>query len=632
MKKMRSPRSNVRKAHSGRAKADSPPGGGAKRQWALALLLVAITFAVYSPVLKYPFVNYDDVDYVTENPWVQQGLTVAMLRWAMTSTSQGNWHPLTWISHALDCQLFVLDPAGHHFTSLLLHVANVMLLFLLLNLATGKGWRSLLVAALFALHPINVESVAWIAERKTVLSMFFFLLTLAAYGLYARKPRIGFYLVVFVLFLFAQAAKPMVVTLPFILLLTDFWPLQRVEHWLPPSRVFPVPQFSLRHLITEKLPLLALSAASSAVTIVAQRPALKTMQAAPFRYRVTNAIFSYVMYLWKAFWPLHLSIFYAPQGGRLQAWQIALSLAFLGIVSALVWKTRSRQYLWIGWLWFLGTLVPMIGLVQVGEQGMADRYAYLPFLGIFIMVTWGVADWCAERKIGARVQVVAAAAVLLVLSILTSRQVHTWESSFALWTHSLQVTSDNYVAEDFVGTTLLENAFNATGESCADQALVHFENAVRINPQDALGHLNVGFCRQTRGRLREAIVEYEIAMQSARNKYLKSRAYINLGAAYDELGDFKTAREYFNRGLQIYPRQPEILHALAKLDAEEKIVELSESAVSHPTSEVYLQLGQLQQEVGRIAEARASYQRALHLDPEMSEARSLLKNLETVNP
>lgn len=602
------------------------------RSWVLVLLLAAITFTVYSPVLKYPFVNYDDVDYVAENSHVQQGITLTMLRWAVTSTEQANWHPLTWISHALDCQLFGLDPAGHHFTSLLLHAANTVLLFLLLMQVTGRYWRSLMVAALFALHPINIESVAWVAERKTVLCMFFFLLTLAAYGWYARKPGVARYLLISILFALALAAKPMAVTLPFVLLLTDFWPLQRVEHWLPPSRVFPLPQFSKRRLIAEKLPLLALSAASSVVTIVAQHPAMKTVEAVPFGQRLANAIFSYGMYVWKAFWPAHLGVFYAPQGACLQIWQIALSLAFLGSVSALVWRVRSRAYLLMGWLWFLGTLVPMIGLVQVGEQGMADRYAYLPFLGLFTMVTWGSADLAAHKRVNVRVEFAACGAILVGLSVLTWRQIHTWESSFALWSHSLQVTSDNYVAEDFVGTTLLQEAFKITGESCADQALFHFQNAVRLNPHDTLGHLNVGFCEQVRGRMREAVAEYEIALQSARTKYLKSRADINLGAAYDELGGFEKARAYFEQGLQLYPRSSEILQALAKLDVEKKVIELSRSAEAHPTATVLLQIGQLQQELRRIPQARESYQRALRLDPELSQARRALNDLEKAEP
>jgi Tfp pilus assembly protein PilF len=631
MGKTKPPRYRTRK-NAVRSTPDSPSTGSAKRTWAAALILAAVTFAVYSPVLRFPFVNYDDVDYVTENSHVQQGLTLDTLSWALTSTAQANWHPLTWVSHALDCQLFGLDPEGHHFTSLLLHAANAVLLFLLLRRATGKPRRSLVVAALFALHPINVESVAWVAERKTVLSMFFILLTLAAYGWYARRPRIAVYLFSSVMFVLALAAKPMAVTLPFVLLLLDFWPLQRVEHGLPPSLVFPVPQFSVRHLMMEKLPFLALSAASSAVTLVAQHPAMKTMAAVPFGGRVANAIFSYGMYVWKAFWPARLSVFYAPQGERLHAWQIALCLVFLGTVTAFAWRARLRGYPLVGWLWFLGTLVPMLGLVQVGEQGMADRYAYLPFLGIFLVVIWASADLCADKKINVRAQRAVSGAALLVLSFLTWRQIHTWESSFALWSHSLQVTGDNYVAEDFVGTTLLEDAFKATGESCADQALVHFQNAVRINPQDALGHLNVGFCRQARGRLRDAVAEYQIALQWARNRYVKSRAYINLGGAYDELGDLQTAGDYFNQALRIFPHDADILQALAKLEVEKRIEELSRAASAHPTAPAYLQLAQLQQEVGHLPEARASYERALRLDPKMAEARSALKSLEPASP
>ena len=475
-----------------------------KRAWIFALLLAVITFAVYSPVLKYPFVNYDDVDYVSENAHVQHGLSLETLNWAITSTQQANWHPLTWLSHALDCDLFGLNAGGHHFTSLLLHAANAVLVLLLLMRVTGAFWRSLLVAALFALHPMNVESVAWVAERKTVLSMFFFLLTLGAYGWYARRPGAGRYMVVFVLFALALTAKPMVVTLPFLLVLMDVWPLCRVQGGFlqvqAAAGTFTVPQLSLRILLWEKLPLLALSAASSVITMVAQRPALKTMDAIQFGQRAANAVFSYAMYIWKAFWPVGLSVFYAPQGGRLSAWQIAFCILFLAALSALVWKLRARGYPLVGWLWFLGTLVPMIGLVQVGEQGMADRYAYLPLIGIFVIVVWLSADVCGETKISRFVPLAASAAVLLALSILTWGQVHTWQSTFSLWSHSLEITPENYVAEDSIGTILLDEGLKTTGDKCADQALLHFQNAVRIYPQDSLGRLNVGFCQRPEER------------------------------------------------------------------------------------------------------------------------------------
>lgn len=549
----------------------SPPPRDQRRVWQLSLLLAAATFAVYFPVLKHPFVNYDDVDYVTENSRVQQGVTGDTLLWAFTSMQQGNWHPLTWLSHALDCELFGLEPGGHHFTSLLLQALNAVLVFLLLQQVTGKMWRSLLVAVLFALHPINVESVAWVAERKSTLSMFLFLLTLAAYGWYTRKPKLGPYLAVFGLFAMALAAKPMVVTLPFVLLLIDVWPLRRVENQLPPSKEFPVPQFHLKRLLLEKVPLLALSAASCAVTLMAQRPAMKSMEAFPAEERLSNATFSYAMYLWKAIWPLHLGVFYSPARNRLAGWQIALSLAFLAVVAILAWRGRARPYLAIGWLWFLGTLVPMIGLVQVGEQGMADRYAYLPFLGIFAAAVWGISDLAASRNIRWRWKALGACSLLIILSILTRRQLRTWESSYALWSHSLEITRDNYVAEDFVGTTLMEKDFNANGQICADEALVHFENAIRINPEDSIGQLNVGFCWQAHGRVQDAIEKYQLALQSSRTRYLKSRANINLATAYEELGNLAAARDHYHQALGFDPRNREIRKSLDRLETAERI-------------------------------------------------------------
>ncbi len=609
------------------------------RTWVLSLVLAAVlaaaTFATYYPSLKHPFVNYDDVDYVVENPRVHQGLTLETVDWALTSTDQDNWHPLTWLSHALDYDLFGLDASGHHFTSLLFHAANSVLLFFLLLWVTGTQWPSFFVAALFALHPLNVESVAWVAERKTVLSMFFLLLTLTSYARYAKKTGWARFLLVCALFAAALAAKPMVVTVPFLLLLWDIWPLQRVSFRdvLLPSSAFPVPQFPPRRLIMEKLPLFALSAASCGITLLAQRSAMKPTALIPFSARVVNAGFSYCMYLWKAFWPLRLGVFYAPQGSRLPAWQMALTMAFLAGVSALVWRKRSRLYLLIGWLWFLGTLVPMIGLVQVGEQGMADRYAYLPLIGIFIMLVWGLDDLASACTIvWQRAVIAVGCAVLLLLAWQTRRQLRSWESSYALWSHSLAITPENYVAEDFVGSTLLEAGYKANGQRCTDEALAHFQNAVRINPLDTLGHVNIGFCRQAQGRLPEAIEEYKAGVQSARNQFLRSRALLNLGSAYQESNDFAASRQAYNQALQIYPHDPDILNGVAKLDAWEKIAELTRSAAQHPDAVTYFQLGQLQAEMGRVDEARKSFQGALSLEPKFSQAQTALHELDNPHP
>jgi len=606
-------------------------------RWALCLLLVIVVFAVYLPALRHPFVIYDDADYVSQNLQVQQGLTLETFRWALTSMQFSNWHPLTWMSHALDCELFGLDAGGHHFTSLLLHAFDAVILFLLLSRITGKIGRSLMVAALFALHPVNVESVAWVAERKTVLSMLFLLLALWAYLWYVRKPDIGRHGCVDALFALALAAKPMAVTFPFILLLLDYWPLQRIKDWQSPSERFPLPQFAPLRLLREKLPLFALSAASCTVTVIAQhRVAVQTMEAFPLSDRVVNALFSYVMYLWKAVWPVHLSVFYASQGSRLAIWQAALCLAFLAAISILAWlQRRSRPYFLFGWLWFLGTLVPMIGIVQVGDQGMADRYAYLPYVGIFIAAVWGLADLAQTIRIEPRWSVAAACTVLLVLSFLTRRQLQTWESSQALFTHSLQVTPDNYVAEDIVGTALLEEAFRATGQKCVTEARLHFENAVRINPEDTLGHIDLGFCRETQGNLQAALQEYQTALQGTHSKFLKKRALINRGGVNRALRQFNLARNSYKECLKVDPGDEDALKGLARVDKEEKmpsleetITALSRAAAEHPDARLYFQLGNLLRAAGRVPEALSSYQRAVSLDPNLAEARVALEELD----
>jgi hypothetical protein len=598
----------------------------------LAAFLAVITLAAYYPVLSHPFVNYDDAEYVTENPHVQQGLTFSTFAWAITSTEHSNWHPATWLSHALDSDLFGMDPAGHHFTSALFHALNAVILFLLLTRATGMIWRSFLVAAIFALHPINVESVAWVAERKTVLCMFFFLLTLAAYGWYTRKPTVLRYLTAVIAYVFALAAKPMAVTLPSALFLLDYWPLHRIAGVSDARSPTDAPQLPWRTLIVEKLPLMALSAVSCVITMVVQRPAEKSAIAVPFSARLVNAIFSYGMYLWKAVYPLRLGVFYAPHGLQSGIWQVALSLSVLVLITVSVWIAHRTGYLLTGWFWYLGTLVPMIGLVQVGEQGMADRYAYLPLLGILVMTVWGLADlteddsrfWFCSPWFKTAVSFTA----LLVLALLTRRQLKTWESSFAMWSHSLEISSENYVAEDFVGTTLLEEAFQKTGQSCSDEAMTHFKKAVRINPQDTVGHLNIGYCEQTQAHLQEAAQEYQIALSSAPNRYLKIRAYLNLGAVYDSLGDFATSRQYFNEGLRVRSNDPELRAGLAKTEADEKIEELSRLASTRPTPQVYWQLGRLQREVGRQEDARISFQRALKLNPAFLEAQTELNDLD----
>ena len=370
-----------------------------QRKLVLGLLLVLVTLALYNPVSRNGFVSFDDDRYVTENPHVHAGLHWSTAAWAFTSIDQANWHPLTWLSHALDCQLFGLNPIGHHYTNLLLHATNSLLLFMILQWFTGYTGRSLMVAALFAVHPLNVEPVAWVAERKNLLCMFFFLLALAAYGRYVRKPGIVRYLVVALFFAMGLMSKPMVITMPFVLLLLDYWPLRRFgAPQSPADNPWP-----LWKLFLEKLPLLALSVGSAIITMIAQRAngAILMSAAHDPLLRLKNVILCYSLYIAKTIWPSHLAVLY-PYPHTLPFWEVAASAVFLITVTSVVIKCREHRYLAVGWFWYLGTMVPMIGLIQVGNQSMADRYAYLPVIGIFIMVVWAAAEWADARQFSNR--------------------------------------------------------------------------------------------------------------------------------------------------------------------------------------------------------------------------------------
>ncbi|HKI25595.1 MAG TPA: tetratricopeptide repeat protein [Candidatus Sulfotelmatobacter sp.] len=592
----------------------------------ICVLLAIATFAVYFRATQNPFVNYDDQGYVVENAHVQQGLTRDTVRWALTSTYATNWHPLTWLSHALDCQLFGLNAPGHHLTSVLLHVLNTLLIFLLLSRATGARLRSLAVAALFGLHPINVESVAWIAERKNVLCMFFILLTLAAYGWYARRPRVDRYLAVAGLFVLALAAKPMAVTLPFALLLVDFWPLQRVNS-LQPAEAFPVPQASLWRLALERIPLVLLSAASSVITMIAQKAAVATNESVALPVRLVNAVYAYTMYVVKAFFPVRLASFYPYEGYRLSDARLLLCVVFLVCVTFWAWRKRALMYLPAGWLWFLGTLVPMIGVVQVGDQAMADRYAYLPLLGIFVMVVWGVGDVVEKRKLDLRIWVGATAAIVVALSIGTWRQIGFWNSSRDLWFHALAVTKDNYMAEDYAGSALLADHFEATGERRLEEAAVHFQNAVRINPNDAISHLNLGADEHERGLYRKAIQQYRAVLALTQDQHLDVKALSDLGAASQQLGDYAAASEYYHQARQLEPDNDTIFMNIGRLGMMERMQELSAETSAKPTPQGYLELGQLQQAVGLALDARRSFEAAIKLNPKFAEARKALEGL-----
>jgi tetratricopeptide (TPR) repeat protein len=596
-------------------------------KFGLCLFLAVATFAVYYRATLNPFVNSDDQAYVLENTEVQQGLTAATVKWAFSSSYASNWHPLTWLSHALDCQLFGLNPAGHHFSSLVLHILNALLLFLILARATGAPVRSFFVAALFALHPINVESVAWVAERKNLLSMFFLLLSLGSYGWYARRPSIARYLVSFLLFACALAAKPMVVTLPFLLLLIDFWPLQRVLGAAPPSSALALPQLPFHRLVLEKIPLLFLSACSSLLTLAAQSSVISSNARLPLPARLANAVYAYSMYIVRTFWPTRLASFYPYEGLRLATWQVLLFFLFLIGTTVWVWRERARLYLPVGWFWFLGSLVPMIGLVQVGDQAMADRYAYLPFVGIFCILVWGAFDLAQNRKLNLRTLGAVAGLALAVLSFMTWRQVGVWKSSYDLWSHALEVTTDNYMAENYVGTAELVQTFEATGQRYSAEALLHFQNAVRINPADPISHLNLGADLHEHGHLPEAIEQYKAVLQLTRDPHLLEKSLLDLGAAEQQLGHFSEGREYDLQVLKMDPSNEIALDNLGKLAMEEQIQQLAHKASTAPSATAYFQLGELQQGAQHIPEALASYHQALELDPKFQEARRALEAL-----
>ena len=517
---------------------------GTRREGFIYAALLLFTAAVYWPVVHCRFLNLDDWIYVTANPYVQHGLTANGIAWAFRTTTSYNWHPITWLSHMLDCQLFGLNPAAHHLVNVVFHAANTLLLFHLLKRMTREVWPSAIVAALFALHPLHVESVAWIAERKDVLSTFFGLLTIWAYIQYARgradllvgqdarqraptgqvgpagivlkSPGAGWYVLALLFFALGLMSKPMLVTWPFVLLLLDYWPLERLRLSKPedanteataskPSTFNLQPSTFLR-LVLEKLPFLVLSIASSVVTVYAQRAggSVMDLNRMDFWARLDNALVSYVRYLAKAVWPQHLAAYY-PIHVDWPYWQVLGSAALLAAITAPVLRQwRRRPYLAFGWLWFLGTLVPVIGLVQVGGQAMADRYMYIPSIGLFVMVVWGAKELAARLGIS-RMGTGGVAAAALAGVTVTAVQLRYWRNSETLFRHALDVTSNNMMAEFLLGDALIK-------ERKAAEGLVHLERVVQLFPDYAPAQSKIADVLAMHGRIREAIEHYHAVL------------------------------------------------------------------------------------------------------------------------
>lgn len=585
----------------------------------LSLLLVVFTLAIYNRATHLSFVNFDDDRYVTENPHVLAGLNWDTVKWALTSTGEANWHPLTWMSHALDCQWFRLNPAGHHITSILLHTTSAVLLFLLLWRATRRLWASFFVAMVFALHPINVESVVWIAERKNVLSTMFFLLTLGAYGWYTQKPDWKRYFAVVALFACALASKPMVVTLPLVLLLLDYWPLCRIRGWSEIRELAPS-QTGAGKLVVEKLPLVALSAASAVITMYAQRAAGAIPASTfPLAARVKNALYSYALYAWKGIWPAKLAPLYPHPGYSLPIWKVILALLFLVATSALVVKFRSRRYLLVGWLWFLGTLVPVIGVVQMGNQAMADRYAYIPLIGLFVMIAWGTADIAEHTKPVFPWKIVAGACVLTALSLLTWRQISYWRSNLDLWGHTLEVTSNNFVAEDQFGGALIE-----VGR--IDEAYPHFVRAAQLQPADPVSHTNIGYYLYQHGRPAEAVPHFRLSLRLTTDARVLATTYANLGWAYCDLGDYAKSHASFDRSIQLNPNRANTWLGMGLLteresNLQEAIRDFALSVQIQPSAQGFVGLGRTLAQTGHSAQALAAYELALKISPDLAEAQ-----------
>ncbi len=586
-----------------------------KRRAVLSLLLTLLTLLAYNPAAHNDFVSFDDPAYVTGNQHIRAGLTWDTVKWAFHSTEHANWHPLTWLSHALDYQLFHLKPVGHHYMSVLMHAISAVLLFLFLEAATGLAWRSVVVAALFAVHPINVESVAWVSERKSVLCMLFFALTLLAYRWYAQNPNVKRYGLVALLFALGLMSKPMAITLPFVLLLLDYWPLRRAwpagvapdvqggRAWTPAPTQTP-----WTRLVVEKLPLLALSAASAVITMVVQKAGGAIRGEYPFWARLLNAIVSYARYIEKAIWPSHLAAFYPHPDHPLPAWQVTISALFLVSITVAVLTLRRNRYLAVGWFWYLGTLVPVIGLVQVGEQGMADRYAYIPLIGLFIAAVWGIGDWARAKRVPALYLGLAAAVAILGFPAITQTQIGYWKNSAALWSHTLAVTERNYVAHDSMGAELIK-------EGKIQEAMAQFQAAAAINPSDAFSQLDLGVCEKQQGNIKAAVERYETALRISADPSLRATALGNLGSIYRSAGDYAHARENYNSALRLQPDNKFSLIGLGLIaqktgDLVHAVDYYSQAVKAEPSDSEYLLLAQALAKAGRAKEAQAAYGQA----------------------
>ncbi len=517
----------------------------------ICLFLISTTLIVYWQTDKHEFINYDDPGYVYDNPHIIGGLSFENFRWALGATKMSNWHPLTWFSHMVDCQLYGLNPKGHHLTNVFLHVINTVLLFFLLQLMTGALYPSALVAALFALHPLHVESVAWVSERKDLLSTFFFLLSLLAYSGYADKLRLSRYLLALFAFSLGLLCKPMIVTLPFVMLLMDFWPLYRIRLDYSRNRNNLVHD-KLYHkewptllIVLEKVPFFILSALSSVITYYVQQKggSVALFNEYSFSSRIANALVAYEKYISKMLWPDKLAFIY-PLHVQLPKLQVAGSIFLLLFITILLlWEARSYPFLIVGWLWFLGTLIPVIGLVQVGVQAMADRYTYLPLIGLFIIIAWGVPELFKGWRYRGIILSISATICLACFATVTYLHLAHWKNSITLFRYTLSITNDNFTVHNNLGVALAE-------QGQIGEAINEYAKAVAIKPNFSEAHYNWGVDLDDLGKVEEAIVHYSEALRINNNN---ANAHCNLGIDLIKLGKINTAISHLSQAVQIDP-------------------------------------------------------------------------------
>ena len=561
----------------------------------ICIFLVVSILAVYWQVQDHEFINYDDDSYITENEHVQLGLTGESIVWTFTTPYASNWHPMTWLSHMLDYELYGDHPRGHLLTNVLLHITNTLLLFMVLLRLTGAIWQSAFVAVLFALHPLNVGSVAWAAERKNVLSTFFWLLTMWVYISYVNNPSIKKYLWLALFFALGLMSKPMLVTLPFVLLLLDYWPLRR---WNIQNTNGSIEQTTnsvpLSRLILEKIPLLLLVIGSIITTLIAQQMsgAVKSLDVFSLKERFINALISYLSYLQKMVLPSNLSVFYPYPEGSLPVWKgVLCGMVLVGITILAVKRIRKAPYFMVGWFWYLGTLVPVIGIVQVGAQAMADRYAYVPLIGIFIILAWGISGLLEKWDKRKKVLPIAAGVVILILMVVSWVQASHWKNSITLFKHSISVTENQYPS--------LAVVYNNLGQALAKKgnigaAITHYKTAIKLDPNLVKAYVNLGAILSKTSRFEEAKTYYKEAIRVNPNSHT---AYYNLANTLSRQGDMEKAITHYKTAIKINP--------------------------------IYLQahvnLGTLLAQQGSLKEAINYFQEALRLKPDLIMVR---KNLE----